>query len=131
MKTESYPRLRQAYAIIDGIPDERFNLSQIANSDDPNHCGTIACAAGWLAMHPGFETLKLTPVCSNFFYAEGEGGGNWWGEMANIFGISETCADLLFQCRRHHEYEPKGAKGMTDKQLWQARVHEFLDSHPA
>ena len=122
MNQETYPLLREAYAIIDGIPDDRFNLRTYANSTDPNHCGTIACAVGWLAMHPTFNALGLTLRRGEFgdddpmpFCPEGYDG---FSSVARTLGISYGIAYTIFQCRDYPEYEPEGSELMTDKQLW-------------
>ena len=113
MIKETYPLLREAYAIIDGIPDDRFNLDLFRNSCDPHYCGTIACAAGWLAMHPTFMALGL--LCS-------------YPSLVRVLGIPKADAYSVFSGRKVRLYEPEGSETMTDKQLWQARVREFLET---
>lgn len=61
-KQESITRLREAHAIIDGIPDVQFDLHDFSKNDkkvNPHKCGTIACAGGWLAAHPYFKKFGL------------------------------------------------------------------------
>lgn len=122
MKTETFPLLRRAYQIIDGIPDTRIRLAYFSNGFSPHECDTIACAAGWLAMHPEFNALGLHLNCVGGI--EVDGVGNSWGwdtRLAYLFEISSDEAETIFGKRAE-------LGRMTDKQVWQARVRKFLKS---
>jgi hypothetical protein len=48
-------KLKDAYAILDGIPTHKLNLNEVLGSFSGDlSCGTIACGAGWLSLHPTF-----------------------------------------------------------------------------
>lgn len=120
-------RLEQAYAIIDGIPDEAFNLNSWTQEEGESlACGTICCAAGWLARHPdniaaGFKMKRskmfgngATPSFSGTFGYEAVG---------KFFGLSSSQAFSLFGTR----YLPPHKAELSDKQLWLLRIRNFLE----
>lgn len=116
--------LREAYAIIDGIPDKRINLGVIARGpkpNDPKHCGTIACAAGWLGMHPKFKELGMRTSNGDLTLKGVPDYFDWDDVLARVFDCSQHVAQKLFEPRRWKE-----TSGKTDKQVWQARVREYL-----
>jgi hypothetical protein len=134
MTTPNFALLRDAYAIIDGIPDAAFDLDEVvADLGRRLDCGTIACAAGWLSLHPTFAK-RLRP---RYVPHSGKGGhftwkvpGGYRGEtnhygaaMAHLFNLSDTVARELFYAR--HPDEPVSLYP-TDKALWQYRVRTFL-----
>lgn len=58
----NYELLRDAYAILGGIPTEVVDLDRIeTRAAGGIGCGTIACGIGWLAHHPQFQELGLQP----------------------------------------------------------------------
>lgn len=130
VKNESYPLLRDAYAIIDGIPEDRFNLDLWrTKGKSPRECGTIACAAGWLAMHPEMRKKGLL---------NGEGGKpiflddlaierTEFHALAKFFCMTYEQAAGLF-CARWcgSPYDPQSLRGYSDKELWKYRVRKFL-----
>lgn len=67
LRSEGIERLRTLYAILDGIPDQRIDLSdwrgwpraELEDSADPV-CGTVACAFGWACVYPPFMDMGLT-----------------------------------------------------------------------
>lgn len=128
---ESYPLLRDAYAIIDGIPDARFKLSRWRIGGHSEHdCGTIACAAGWLAMHPD--------MCAAGLKASAHGAPKWNGvtgydALSLFFGIDFDDAVSLFGPRKtiftpdnEMKFEPNESHCVSDHDLWLARVRNFL-----
>lgn len=129
--------LREAYAIIDGIPSERINLDRVASNDRnggmishklgtvPENCSTIACAAGWLGMHPEFRALGL--VTTKHGYITWQGQMAFEGVLAHVFDCDVETAIELFEERTC--YEDNGA--MSDKQVWQHRVRKYLKQHNA
>lgn len=61
-------RVSLAHQVLSGIPLDRMNLDRFYaknQSVDTPLCGTIACGAGWLALHPDFQAmgLKVRPAC--------------------------------------------------------------------
>ena len=139
-KVPNYELLKDAYQIIDGIPALRFNLESIYRTEVEKGgkpvpvCDTIACAAGWLALHPKFQAAGLrrsstgrdiqssrSPV--KFHYAE---------VMAEIFDISADDARNLFAPRGISKYDSGLPRyRVSDKELWKARVIAFLTEHNA
>lgn len=129
--TSRYDLLKELYAIIDGIPEERFNLRNIiAEGREANPCDTIACAAGWAAMHPLFkaEGLGLTK----------QGGLTYEGEQSffpypveQVFGLTGSEAYDLFGQNDIgvSVYDYESTKDFSDKKLFLHRLREFLKEH--
>lgn len=133
MINESFPLLRRAYAVIDGIPADRFNLSSFANSLNVHDCGTIACAAGWLGMHPEFQALGLGLEISASGRVDiiGHAAEFWDRTLSRVFGISVDQASGIFGARwMASSFDPVNEADFTDKELWQARVRRFLELNP-
>lgn len=133
-----WPLLRQACAIIDGIPDNRFNLNVVVNNDekhslrvDPHHCGTVGCAMGWLGMHPKFQKLGLT------FGSDGE--LQWKGDFAfydhagaELFGLTTKQADSLFAGLRNSDFDDPDISHVAthkSKEVFRNRVRKFFRRH--
>jgi hypothetical protein len=120
----------EAYEILDGIPDERFNLSEIANKKELD-CGTLACGMGWLAMHPKFQALGLTleeagdegvrVALPGFEFLPVSGYDTIAREL---FGFSGTLAP-------YHIFRTRclGERG-TDKQVLLKRMRNYLRGMP-
>jgi hypothetical protein len=132
----NFELLRDAYAIIDGIPESYFALDQW-REDRP--CGTVACAAGWLMQHPQFQVLGLrdkrldhSPYhCPVFNVGITQFVG--FSAMAHVFNLSLDDADDLFDSevtRLDADYEhPIAMIGVSDKDRWKARVRKYLKQH--
>jgi hypothetical protein len=57
--------LRDAHDILSKVEEPVFNLQTFKRSTE---CGTVACAAGWLAMSDRFAPImKLVPQSPSFF----------------------------------------------------------------
>jgi hypothetical protein len=132
-----YKLLKEAYAIIDGIPEDRFNLNFINKNDrggprnDPHHCGTIGCAIGWLAMHPKMQALGLgyeeTGVCLMFKGAELLG---YESAAMRLFNITHTDARNLFGSEGLSRYDRDATSLRNNhKALFRHRVKAFLREH--
>jgi len=127
MKNTSQPNyelLKDAYAIIDGIPEDKINLRVIRLSEGKSlECGTICCAAGWLASHPTFKALGLSIANDRCIYLNGEmpDCNNYSDQMAAVFGITKPEASDLFDQRQANE-----PRSLTDKEIWLRRVRQFL-----
>lgn len=137
-------RLLHAYEIIDGIPKHKFDLAGVihASEDATLECGTIACAAGWISLHPDFRNIvKATPggSCGRLrwmgWILEDESGfrvrtDNYSEAMAYLFDISRLDADRIFgtRTREKRQYDPPKTDKleMSDKSLWKYRVRAFL-----
>lgn len=132
-------RLKECIAIIEAIPANRLDLDSWQKSTGPfpvfadrlqnTHCGTIACAAGWLALYPQMQAHGLLvsyrgrPVFTHnqqIFYGT--------DALARFLDIRDVEADRLFTHRRQFEKcEP--FKEMSDKELWLYRARQLLASH--
>ncbi len=128
--------LKDAYAIIEGMPDERIDLDFWQDNKDVGKlmlrgaisrakqidCGTIACAAGWLSLHPDMNARGLV---SEFGVPEFRGDWQYEG-LAKFFDISLTDAGNLFKSRSSFEKRYVVTKKMTDRQLWLWRVRRLI-----
>lgn len=115
--TETYPLLREAYAVIDGIPQEQFSLTSWSNGKQPS-CGMIGCGGGWLASYPPFIEQGLHMVrgepCYKRKYA--------FEALAEFFGITYADAYMIFTANGERS-------SFSDKEEWKMRVKRFLKSH--
>lgn len=149
--------LKDAIAIIDGIPDERIRLTrwqipvEVASSLTafpklPNkrvfayraeeiHCGTIACAAGWLSLHPDMQARGLrvnSKADADAAYPvvdTGEKTLTGFAALAYFFDISDAEAETLFGARTSTEFLSPRTKHLSNKQLWLRRA-KFLLHNP-
>ncbi|HXP50985.1 MAG TPA: hypothetical protein VN922_13585 [Bacteroidia bacterium] len=95
-------RLIKAYSILKTIPQGNLDLrtwKAPGYSIKPT-CNTIACAAGWLSMHPDFAGEGLISATNGTpFYETPTGKFKYFGydAMAKFLGISEKDSERLFQ----------------------------------
>ena len=123
-----------AYEILDGVPEAMINLTSIANAvREAPGCKTIACGAGWLAMHPDFKALGLQ-LCAMTHSIPGlsfDGRAyepNQYGSvMAKVFDMPKVYADKIFAPRGRH----LGDASLTDKQELLRRMREYLAERDA
>lgn len=115
--TETYPLLREAYAVIDGIPKDQFSLRTWSNGKKPS-CGMIGCGGGWLASYPPFIEQGLRMRGGQPYYK----GKYAFAALAEFFGITYADADLIFTA---HSTRSR----FSDKEVWKMRVKRFLESH--
>lgn len=124
MNKPNYTIMREAYAIIGGIPEHAFDLSSVVSrTGESLECGTIACAAGWLAMHPTFKARGIRLVKECVEYKNVRCYTAYTEAMAAVFKIDGAEADYLFGSRT----EPPGWG--TDKEVWLKRMYKFLDEN--
>lgn len=128
MSKPNFELLKDGYAIVGGIPDDKIDLAFVLDERGPTlDCGTICCAAGWLALHPRFQKLgvglnKLGEMTIN---------GHWSTYahvMSSIFNIPYRTAEELFG-RRTVSESRNANRTLTDKQVWLARVRKYLKQH--
>lgn len=126
-----YELLKDAYAIIDGIPENAISLEKLQSTrgETLGH-GTICSPAGWLALHPRFNELGLS------MSDDGERlmlNGNLVDDaspalvMTQLFGLPPSDAEHLFGKR--DTYTLGDDSGLSDKRLWQREVRDYLKSH--
>lgn len=108
IQTPNLDLLRDAYMIIDGIPDKSFNLMQVYSTRKVKaDCGTIACAAGWLALHPDFQALGLKYSPDSFQLISMQGVRNnvsYKYKLNKLFNIRVEDAQALFGGRRNSKF---------------------------
>lgn len=123
MKTEL---LKDAVAIIRGIPADRLDLNDWQQHNDDAailveqiSCGTIACAAGWLALHPDMRARGMgISYISGAPLFEGKVG---YPALAHFFGINEDEAQILFGPR-----DQASSRRKSDREVWVERALELL-----
>lgn len=121
---------KDAIAIVGGIPEERISLSsfqdgmEFAETAREITCGTLACAAGWLSLHPDMQALGLrVGPYGDPVYAHHDSG---FESLAEFFGMTEDQARLVFGSRYSWKCRIDSAD-LSDKELWLARAHQLLE----
>lgn len=132
----NYELLREAYAIIGGIPMRKIHLRKLITEGGLNRpvkelkCGTIACGAGWLALHPMFTKLGLR-ISKTAGYRSHTVLG-WKGDfteyesqyeraMARVFNMKMSDADDMFSALVHY-----GESNLSDKAKLLRRIKNYL-----
>ena len=126
-----YNLLREAYAIIGGIPDNVIDLRSIQKvKGESLSCGTICCAFGWLGHHPKFQALGLRTVEHTWKKITLHGFPTEYRlAAAELFDITEHEAVDLFGMVFESRYDKDASRGLSDKQLWMYRVRRYLADH--
>lgn len=108
--------LKDAYEIIDGIPAKRVFLNSWQNplgglqhltqwgpettsykkTAAQIDCGTLACAAGWLCLHPKFQALGLMVNRDGDPALASNPNSYGYAALARVFHITHTQAATLF-----------------------------------
>lgn len=84
----------EAHEIIDGIPEKAIRLSLwLTKRGQSLDCGTIACGAGWLSMHPKFMA---------------RGAGTYDEEIFSRLGYISDKALLLERLKRAYYEQEQG-----------------------
>ncbi|HEY0844887.1 MAG TPA: hypothetical protein VGE12_05940 [Noviherbaspirillum sp.] len=127
----NFELLKDAYAIIDGIPENAIALGplQTARGESLDQ-GTICSPAGWLAQHPKFIALGLTlSEDGSRLLLEGDAqeGASTSEIMARMFAMPVPDADRLFG--DGETYSLDRGDGLSDKRLWQHEVRDYLKEH--
>ena len=130
--------LRKAIEVIERIPEEQFDLDTFYSRFEGDYpgaksCGTIACAAGWLAVDKEFSASSgLRPretIWNQFTITDRPPAYNhiselWFKPLARVFGMSDEDTIYLFNSRIG-----SSIKG-SDKEVWLARARELLEQAP-
>lgn len=129
--TPDYELLKDAYAIIDGIPYDAISLDWTRTKEGPSLTeGTVYHPARWLACHPGFQERGLS-VSENgkhiLFQGQSFAGGAYSESLAQLFGLSIGDVVSLFAERGTRMGEANLAD--SDKDIWQRRVLSYLEAH--
>lgn len=157
--TPRFKLLRKAAAIIDGIPEDHFNLSQvmrpphgweeaitITSPAGAQHCGAIGCAIGWLGLHPKFQARGLLTVFRRpednmlgtlQMYVDDE-PESYDTAAALIFRLvhddgepDEDAANKLFSAPFESPYDNtlSATGSQSHKEMFRHRVRCFLEEH--
>lgn len=129
-------RFKRAIEIIEELPDSQLDLkvwqkahdawAGYIGSNTKATCGTIACAAGWLALHPEMQEQGLSAgYCGQPRYSGMDIPHNGFRALELFFDIFREDADFLFQSRTIYE-STFGREQFTDKQIWLQRAKQFL-----
>lgn len=120
-RTPNYELLKDAYAIIGGIPNNVVYLNVIERQRGASlDCGTICCGMGWLSHHPQFQQLGLAPAPRTYGSLRWKGRTVRYDEAAaRLFGISVYDARGLFTASL--------ANKERHKNILLNRIMRFLD----
>jgi hypothetical protein len=127
MTPESQKLLRDAFAIIDNIPETGIRFGLPCSTPGRSTGDDAVCSPeGWLAQHPDFVARGLSMSKSgSAILFKGEGNVNApAAAMAQVFGILLDEASRLFGPRTLFAMD--GDSALSDKQLWQQRMREYL-----
>lgn len=126
-----YELLKDAYAIIDGIPETAIDLDRLVSSRGTAlDQGTVCSPAAWLAQHPTFRQcgLGLSEDDSQLVLnGEPAGSDAYTRVMAQVFRLPPGDAERLFADRL--TYTLGDDSGLSDKRLWLHEVRDFLREH--
>jgi len=129
-------RLKDAYALIDGIPDAQVTLERWCDEDGDieTTVNTLACVQVWLIRHPDFQVPGFQLAQSNQDAATYVARDKDLAENFESCAADEYLRQLLgFDWRELNDlFGPRGTsqfdidESISDKQAWQRRVREFL-----
>lgn len=128
MPKPKFDLLREAAAIIDGIPERHVYLNIVMfqsaavekPKELPKECGSVGCFIGWLGQHPKFQRLGLRTNEKNDVFFKGRRVS--YDVAANrLFDISYADAGRLFG--------PAGAPSEDHKEVLRRRIRSFLQDH--
>jgi hypothetical protein len=133
-------RLRDAYALIEGIPDGQVTLEAWCDEDGDleTTVRTVACIPVWLVRHPDFQVAGFQLAQSNQDAATYVARTKDLAETFESDASDEYVRQLLGYGWRdlNDLFGPRGASrfdvhdSLTDKQAWQHRVRKFLRAVP-
>lgn len=126
----NYELFKDAYAIIDGIPENAIAFGPLLTArGEALDRGTICSPAGWLAQHPAFNALGVTLSDDGehlLLDGEPQEGMSTAEIMARVFAMPSPDADRLFGEQGSYALENEG---LSDKRLWQHEARQFLKEH--
>lgn len=146
--------LLRAAEVLAAIPPERFNLAEWVTGDartkilddqkvtKKDHCGTVACAAGWLGLTPEFQKLGLKfeaipgtygkSYDTDLTYVNNEGKSlSRFDGLAQLFDVDYYTALELFCPAGTGNYDreicDKHGWELSDRDLFQHRVKKIIN----
>ena len=144
----NYALLREARDVIASIPARQLDLTAIVSQtgtyaasvtvgaigDPDSGCGTVACAAGWLALTPAFQAHGLSVTFDTSSY---NATLSWRGigtefqydydlAMAPLFNITLVQARALFAEDGHSDEEEEEGSDTPDKEVFLARIDALI-----
>jgi hypothetical protein len=132
--TPDYELLKDAFAIIGGIPPDAVTLDWTKSKDgEALDKGALYHPARWLSLHPAFQKRGLTASENGkqLLYPGAAASGRSNSEvLAQLFGIPVSDAINLFVERGAHMGEGQKIHH-TDKDIWLDRVRHYLTTHGA
>lgn len=127
----NFELIKDAYAIIDGIPETAIDLDRlVSRRGETLDYGTVCSPAGWLAQHPKFAALGLSLDADDsglVLAGEPQVAESATAILAHVFGLEPGDAEHLFADR--NTYTLGDDSGLSDKRLWLREVREFLKQH--
>lgn len=130
--TPDYELLKDAFAIIGGIPPEAVTLDWTRNKDGAAlDNGTVYHPALWLSLHPAFQERGLTVSEKGkqlLYHGEAAPDGKYSEVLAQLFGLPVVEVVNLFVERGAHMGEEQKIHH-TDKDIWLDRVRHYLTTH--
>jgi len=130
MTKPNWELLKDAYAIIDGIPSKAIDLDSIREARGATlSCGTIACGMGWLGEHPKFKQLGLSTVGDRSWNSDVNLHGelSHYGKAAGeIFGIGTELGSKIFSPAGCSEIDRKYWRKLSHKELLLRRMRRVL-----
>lgn len=132
--TPDYELLKDAFAIIAGIPPEAVTLDWTKNKDGESlDKGAVYHPARWLSLHPTFQERGLSAAENGrqlLFKGEAAPESLYSEPLARLFGLPVSDVIHLFVERGAHMGE-EHKLGHTDKDIWLDRVRFYLTTHGA
>lgn len=120
--TPDYELLKDAHAIIDGIPDKAVSFGVPCAIRGPGlDDGTVCSPEGWLSLHPTFNALGLSMASDGRSLQFNGEPMSAVSAMAQVFRIPEEEAARLFGERSIF----LGTQA-SDKELWLSRVRHHV-----
>jgi len=127
----NFELLKDAYAIIDGIPETAIDLDKLVSSRGESlEKGTVCSPAGWLAQHPQFIDLGLSlSEDDTQLLLDGEAPAEASPAeiLAKVFSLALADAEHLFGDR--NTYTLGDDSGLSDKRLWLREMRDYLKQH--
>lgn len=124
--TPDYELLKEAYAIIDGIPEAAIASGSPCSKIGATLLeGTVCSPEGWLALHPTFNELGLSITDDGMSLRFNGAEEPVASALAKVFRMSEEEAAQLFGSPHSSDGgEPSSA--MSAKQIWQTRIRHHI-----